>query len=121
MAVKDERIRVYALTDTGEDGQVNMQYVLQPSEQSDLGYWAGTAYISGRAKLVGAQFEHVVIYDVPIDDHVPITNKSDAVIAFLPDLTERYQVQSVGRIPKTAEKIVRCLDVSDADINLIDD
>lgn len=118
MAVKNDRIKVYLLTDTGTDGEVNMAYVLSPSDQSDLGYWAGLAYISGREKLVGAQAEHVVIYDVVMDDHVPVGNTSDAIITRLPDETQRLKVHSVGHLRSTGEKIARCSDVSDADYTL---
>lgn len=121
MAVKNDRIKVYLLTDTGEDGEVNMQYVLDPSNQDDLGYWAGLAFIAGREKLVGAQAEHVVIYDVVMDDHVPIENTSDAIITRLPDEVQRLKVHSVGYLRSTGEKIARCSDVSDADYTLIDD
>jgi hypothetical protein len=121
MAVKNDRIKVYLLTDTGTDGEVNMEYVLDPSNESDSAYWAGLAYIAGREKLVGAQAEHVVIYDVVMDDHVPVENTSDAIITRLPDETQRLKVHSVGYLRSTGEKIARCSDVSDADYTLVTD
>jgi hypothetical protein len=121
VAVKNDRILIYLLTDTGEDGEVNMQYVLSPSDADDLGYWGGFAYISGREKLVGAQAEHVVIYDVVMGEHVPVENTSDAIITRLPDETQRLKVHSVGYLRSTGEKIARCSDVSDADYTLVTD
>ena len=120
VAVKNERIRVYLLEDTGTDGEVNMRYVLDPSNESDLGYWAGLSYISGRSKMVGAQEEHVALYDVPMDDHVPIQNTSDAIIVYIAT-DQRLKVHSVGYLRSTGEKIARCSDVSDADYTLTTD
>jgi len=117
MAVKNERILVYLLRDTGTDGEVNMQYVLSPSEQSDQGYWAGLAYISARTTMVGAQEEHVALYDVPMDDHVPIENSSDAIIVYIAT-GQRLKVHGVGYLRSTGEKIARCSDVSDAEYTL---
>lgn len=117
MAVKNDRIRVYLLEDVGTDGAVDMAYVRQPSTESDEGYWAGLAYISGHEKLVGAQAEHVVLYDVVMDTHVPLANTSDAVITVLGagnEETQILQVLSVGLLKSTGEKIARCNDVSDA-------
>jgi hypothetical protein len=117
MAVKNDRIRVYLLEDVGTDGAVEMSYVRQPSDENDEGYWAGLAYISGREVSVGAQAEHVVIYDVVMDDHVPLYNTSDAIIARLGEDNDEEQflkVLSVGHLRSTGEKIARCLDVSDA-------
>ena len=117
MAVKNDRIRVYVLEDVGEDGNVDMQYILQPSSQDDQGYWAGLAYISGRESLVGGQAEHVVIYDVVMDDHVPLYNTSDARLTVLGNGEEeiqRLKVMSVGLLRSTGEKLARCLDISDA-------
>ena len=117
MAVKNDRIRVYELEDVGTDGAVDMQYVRQPSTESDEAYWAGLAYISGHEKGVGAQAEHVVIYDVVMDAHVPIANTSDCIIVRLGEGDEEEQklkVLSVGHLRSTGEKIARCLDVSDA-------
>ena len=117
MAVKPDRIRIYELTDVGTDGAVDMQYVRQPSTQTDEGYWAGLAYITGHEKSVGAQAEHVVSYDVVMDDHVPLANTSDAIIARLGadnEETQFLKVLSVGFLRNTNEKIARCLDVSDA-------
>lgn len=114
MAVKNDRIKVYLLEDTGSDGRVALEYVLSPSTQSDSGYWAGLAYISGRERTTGAQAEHVVIYDVVMDQEVPIENTSDAIITRLPDETQRLKVRSVGYLRSTGEKIARCEDVSDA-------
>ena len=121
MAVKNDRIRVYLLTDTGTDGEVAMAYVRQSSTASDEGYWAGLAYIAGREKLVGAQAEHVVTYDVVMDTNVPVENTSDAIITRLPDETQRLKVHSVGYLRSTGEKIARCSDVSDADYTLVTD
>jgi hypothetical protein len=117
VAVKNDRIRVYVLEDVGEDGNVDMQYVRQPSAASDQGYWAGLAYISGRETLVGGQAEHVVIYDVVMDDHVPLHNNTDARLTVLgadEDEVQRLKVMSVGRLRSTGEKLARCLDISDA-------
>jgi hypothetical protein len=118
VAVKDDRIKVYLLDDVGTDGEVSPQYVLQPSNESDQGYWAGLAYITGREKLVGAQAEHVVTYDVVMDQHVPVENTSDCIITRLPEETQRLKVHSVGYLRSTGEKIARCSDVSDADYTL---
>lgn len=117
MAVKNDRIRVYLLEDVGSDGAVDMAYVRQPSTESDEGYWAGLAYISGHEKGVGGQAEHVVIYDVVMDDHVPVENTSDAILTRLGannDEEQQLKVLSVGLLRSTGEKIARCLDVSDA-------
>jgi hypothetical protein len=117
VAVKPDRIRIYLLEDVGEDGNVDMQYVLQPSDASDQGYWAGLAYISGHEKLTGAQAEHVVIYDVVMDDHVPLYNTSDARLTVLgsgEEEIQRLKVMSVGLLRQTGEKLARCLDISDA-------
>jgi hypothetical protein len=117
VAVKPDRIRIYELSDVGTDGAVDMQYVRQPSTQTDEGYWAGLAYITGHEKSVGAQAEHVVSYDVVVDDHVPLANTSDAIIARLGadnEETQFLKVLSVGFLRSTNEKIARCLDVSDA-------
>jgi hypothetical protein len=117
VAVKNDRVRIYELSDVGTDGAVDMQYVRQPSTQTDEGYWAGLAYITGHEKSVGAQAEHVVSYDVVMDDHVPLTNTSDAIIARLGadnEETQFLKVLSVGFLRSTNEKIARCLDVSDA-------
>lgn len=117
MAVKNDRIRIYVLEDVGEDGNVDMQYVRQPSDASDQGYWAGLAYISGRETLVGAQAEHVVIYDVVMDDHVPLYNTTDARLTVLgqgEEEIQRLKVLSVGLLRSTGEKLARCLDISDA-------
>jgi hypothetical protein len=116
VAVKNDRIRIYVLTDVGEDGNVDQQYVLQPSSESDQGYWAGLAYISGREGMVGAQAEHVVMYDVVMDDHVPLYNTTDARLTVLGEGEEeiqRLKVQSVGMLRSTGEKLARCLDISD--------
>jgi hypothetical protein len=118
VAVKDDRIKVYLLDDTGSDGAVAPAYVLSPSNESDQGYWAGLAYIVGREKLVGAQAEHVVTYDVVMDQHVPVENTSDCIITRLPEETQRLKVHSVGYLRSTGEKIARCSDVSDADYTL---
>jgi hypothetical protein len=116
MAVKNDRVRVYLLDDVGEAGAVSQMYVRQPSTESDQGYWAGLAYISGRETTVGAQAEHVVIYDVVMDDHVPVENEDDIVIAVLGQGEEEIQflkVYSVGKLRTTGEKIARTEDVSD--------
>jgi hypothetical protein len=117
MAVKNDRVRIYALEDVGIDGAVDMQYVRQPSNESDEAYWAGLAYITGHEKSVGAQAEHVVSYDLVMDDHVPVENTSDIIIARLGadnEETQFLKVLSVGYLRTTGEKIARCLDVSDA-------
>ena len=117
MAVKNDRIRIYVLQDVGEDGNVDMQYVRQPSDATDQGYWAGLAYISGRETLMGAQAEHVVIYDVVMDDHVPLYNTTDARLTVLgsgEEEIQRLKVMSVGLLRSTGEKLARCLDISDA-------
>lgn len=117
MAVKNDRIRVYLLTDVGVDGAVDMSYVRQASDATDEGYWGGLAYISGRETSVGAQAEHVVIYDVVMDEGVPLYNTSDAILARLGANNEETQflkVLSLGHLRSTGEKIARCLDVSDA-------
>ncbi len=116
MAVKDQRIRVYLLADVGTGGAVNQMYVRNPSAKNDQGYWGGLAYISGRESTVGAQGEHVVLYDVVMDDHVPVENGDDAVLSVLGAGATEVQylkVVSVGKLRATREKIARCLDVSD--------
>lgn len=116
MAVKNDRARVYLLEDIGTDGAVNQMYVRQPSEESDEGYWVGLAYISGRETTVGAQAQHSVLYDVPMDDHVPVENTDDVVLAVLGTGNVEIQflkVMSVGKLRTTGEKIARCIDVSD--------
>ena len=116
MAVKNDRARVYALDDVGEDGAVNQMYVRQPSDEDDEGYWVGLAYIAGRETTVGAQAEHIVLYDVVMDDHVPVENNDDIVLAVLGEGNEEIQflkVMSVGKLRTTGEKIARTNDVSD--------
>jgi hypothetical protein len=116
VAEKPKRIRVYILEDVGEDGAVNQMYVRQPSQKNDQGYWAGLAYISGRETTVGSQAQHTVLYDVPMDDHVPVSNSDDCVLAVLGADNEEVQflkVLSVGLLPATREKIARTMDVSD--------
>ncbi len=116
MAVKNDRVRVYLLDDVGEDGAVNQMYVRQPSTESDQGYWAGRAYISGRTTVVGGQEQRIVLYDVVMDDHVPVVNGDDIVLAVLGSGEEEIQflkVHSLGLLPLTGEKIARTEDVSD--------
>jgi hypothetical protein len=116
VAVKDQRIRVYVLEDVGEDGAVNQMYVRQPSAKDDQGYWGGLAYISGRETTVGSQAEHTVIYDVVLDDHVPVENEDDCVLSVLGEDDDEVQflkVLSVGKLRSTREKIARTIDVSD--------
>lgn len=116
MAVKNDRARVYALDDVGEDGAINQMYVREPSTESDQGYWVGLAYIAGRETTVGAQAEHIVTYDVVMDDHVPVENGDDCVLAVLGEGNEEIQflkVMSVGNLRTTGEKIARTMDVSD--------
>jgi hypothetical protein len=116
VAVKDQRIRVYVLEDVGEDGAVNQMYVRQPSSKGDQGYWGGLAYISGRETTVGSQAAHTVIYDVVLDDHVPVENEDDCVLSVLGEDDDEVQflkVLSVGKLRATREKIARTLDVSD--------
>jgi hypothetical protein len=123
VAQKPDRIRIYLLEDVGTDGNSDMQYVLQPSEANDSGYWAGLAYISGREVSVGAQAEHVVLYDVVMDAHVPLHNTSDARLTRLgadEEEVQRLKVLSVGILRSTAEKVARCLDISDAADTLTD-
>ncbi len=117
MAVKNDRIRIYKLDDIGEDGEVNMAYVRQPSTKPDEGYWGGVAFISSYEKMVGAQAEHVVIYDVVVDRTVPLKNTDDAVITVLGEDNDEVQslkMQALGELRSTGEKIARCFDVSDA-------
>lgn len=116
MAVKNDRARVYALEDIGEDGAVNQMYVRQSSQEIDQAYWVGLAYISGRETTVGAQGQHTVLYDVVMDDHVPVENNDDLVLAVLGEGEEEIQflkVMSVGKLRTTGEKIARTFDVSD--------
>ena len=117
MAVKNDRIRLYLLQDVGTDGNSDQQYVLEASDEADFGYWAGLAYISGREAAVGTQADHVVMYDVVMDDHVPLYNASDARIVLLgagETEVQRLRVLSVGLLRTTGEKVARCLDISDA-------
>ena len=117
MAVKNDRIRLYLLQDVGTDGNSDQQYVLEASDEADFGYWAGLAYISGRQATVGTQADHVVMYDVVMDDHVPLYNASDARIVLLgagETEVQRLRVLSVGLLRTTGEKVARCLDISDA-------
>ena len=117
MAVKDQRYRIYLLDDVGEGGTIDQRYVRQPGDGlPDGGYWGGLAYISARETTVGAQGQHVVIYDVPMDDNTPLVNGSDAVLAKLGAGNEEIQflkVRGVGLLPGTREKIARTEDVSD--------
>lgn len=118
MAVKNDRARVYLLQDIGTDGAMAQMYVRQPSTEADEAYWVGLAYISGHEKTVGTQAEHVVIYDVVMDDHVPVENNQDIVVAVLGESDAEIQyvkVLSVGKLRATGEKIARSLDVSDED------
>lgn len=117
MADKPSRIRIYELTDVGEDGNVDMQYVLQPSDESDQGYWAGVAPVSSRAHMVGAQLQYVSLYAVTVDDHVPLHNTTDAILTVLgadEEEVQRLRVQGVMLLRVTGEKQARCLDISDA-------
>ena len=117
VAVKDQRYRLYLLSDVGAEGAVDQQFVRQPGDGlSDEGYWGGLAYISARETTVGAQAQHVVIYDVPLDDNIPLVNGSDAVLAKLGAGNEEVQflkVRGVGLLPGTREKLARTEDVSD--------
>jgi hypothetical protein len=118
VAVKNRRIRIYLLEDVGVDGAVDMQYVRQPSGADDEGYWGGLAYTSAKARVVGAQLSHEVLYDVPMDVTVPLENSDDAIITILgAGLAEikMLQVLGVGHLEATTnEKIARCIEVSDA-------
>lgn len=116
MAVKNDRARIYALDDIGEGGDVDQTYARQSSGDSDEAYWVGLAYIAGRETTVGAQAEHTVIYDVVMDDHVPVENDDDVVIVVLGAEDAEIQflkVLSVGKLRQTGEKIARTIDVSD--------
>jgi hypothetical protein len=118
VAVKNRRIRIYKLEDVGEDGAVDMQYVRQPSRANDEGYWGGLAYITSKARMVGAQTTHDVLYDVPMDVTVPLENSEDAIITILGAGNEeikKLQVLGVGELEaSTGEKIAKCVEVSDA-------
>jgi hypothetical protein len=118
VAVKNRRIRIYLLEDVGVDGAVDMQYVRQPSTADDEGYWGGLAYTNAKARVVGAQLSHEVLYDVPMDVTVPLENGDDAIITILgAGLAEikMLQVLGVGHLEATTgEKIAKCIEVSDA-------
>jgi hypothetical protein len=118
VAVKDQRILIYLLTDVGVDGNVDQQYVLVPSTASDQGYWASVSYIGGREKTVGAQAEHVVVYDVTTWDSAPLFNSQDLRVTVLPDESPVLQVRSVAKLYVTGEKQSKCEEVSDANDTL---
>jgi hypothetical protein len=120
MAVKNDRIRVYLLGDAGSKGKAAPVYRLSASDENDSGYWAGLSPSSIRARVVGAQLEHVVTYDVTMDDHVPVHNTSDAILTLMPDETLRMHVQGLMLLRSTGEKQARVIDVSDADYTLTD-
>lgn len=117
MAVKNDRARIYKLSEVGSNGAIDQQYVRQVGDGLlDEAYWVGLAYISGRETTVGAQGQHTVLYDVVMDDTVPLENTDDAVIAVLGANDEEIQfvkVMSVGKLRTTGEKIARTNDVSD--------
>lgn len=124
MAVKPDRFRIYKLQDVGTDGNVDQQYVLEASTANDEGYWGGVSPISARETTVGAQGQHVVIYDVTMDDTVPLANGDDARLAVLgPDDAEVQilQVRAVMLLRVTREKQARCEEVSDANDTLVTD
>lgn len=114
MAVKEQRILLYVLGDAGTEGSVDQTYQLQPSVESDAGYWAAVSYISGHEKTMGTQAEHTVLYDVTMGTEIPLHNGTDAILTVLPDEVPRLKVLSVGNLYTTGEKQARCVDVSDA-------
>jgi hypothetical protein len=117
VAVKNDRIRIYVLEDVGTDGNSDAQYVLQGSDDTDQGYWAGVNYETARAVMVGGQIQHQVEYSVVSDAHVPLYNAADTRLTVLgagQEEIQRLQVLSVGDLRSTGEKKARCLDISDA-------
>jgi hypothetical protein len=119
MAVKNKRIRVYMLTDAGADGREDIRYVLQPSNDSDGGYWGAVSFISSRESLIGGQAQRTTIYDVTTGTEVPYTLPScDGYITVLPEETRILRIMSVAEIDNTRERQARCIEASDTGVTL---
>ncbi len=119
MAVKNQRIRVYMLTDTGTDGRKDEQYVLQPSEQSDGGYWAAVSFVGQREQLVGAQAQRITTYDVTTGTETPYTLPNcDGYITVMPAETQILRINAVAELYNTGERQARCIEASDTGVTL---
>lgn len=117
MADKGQRIRVYKLEDRGEDGRVNLQYVLQPSDQNDGGYWAAVSAVSSREGQVGGQAQRTAIYDVTTGTEVPYTlPDSDMYLTVMPAETQILRMMSVMELHTTGERQARCMEASDCGV-----
>ena len=120
MAVKNQRIAIYLLTDVGSDGRSDEQYVLQPSDQSDGGYWAAVSFVSMREVQVGGQAQRTAMYDITTGTEVPFTlaMNADAYITVLPAETQKLRVMSVAELYNTGERQARCIEASDTGVTL---
>ena len=119
MAVKDQRIRVYKLQDLGTAGRVDMRYVLQPSNQSDGGFWAAVSFVSQRETQVGAQAQRTVLYDVTTGTEVPYTLPDcDCYLTILPDEVQILRVNAAAELFQTGERQARCVEASDIGVTL---
>ena len=105
---------LYLLGDVGADGSVDQTYRLEPSVESDNGFWAAVSYVSGLERTLGTQAEHSVLYAVTMGTEVPLENGDDAILTVLPDQRPQLKVLAVGNLYQTGEKQARCVDVSDA-------
>jgi hypothetical protein len=119
VAVKNQRIRVYMLTDVGTDGRKDERYALLPSDDSDGGFWGAVSFISQREGLIGAQAQRTVIYDVTTGTEVPYTLPScDGYITVLPEEVQILRIMAVAEIYNTRERQARCLEASDTGVTL---
>ena len=115
----NQRIRVYMLTDVGSDGRQDLQYVLQPSDQSDGGYWAEVALIGQREQMVGAQAQRVVTYDVTTGTEVPYTLPNcDGYLTVMPAETQILRINAVAELYDRGKRQARCIEASDTGVTL---
>jgi hypothetical protein len=119
VAVKNQRIRVYLLTDEGADGHEDIRYTLQSSDQADGGYWAAVSPISSREALVGGQAQRTALYDVTTGTEVPYTLPAcDGYLTVLPDETQILRINAVMELRNTGERQARCVEASDTGVTL---
>ena len=118
-ARKNQRVRVYMLTDLGSDGREDVRYVLVPSADSDAAYWAAVSFVSQREQLVGAQAQRVTTYDVTTGTEVPYTLPScDGYITVMPNETQILRINAVAELYNTGERQARCIEASDTGVTL---
>ena len=107
------------LTDVGSDGREDVQYVLQPSEQADGGYWAAVSFVGQREQLVGNQAQRVTTYDVTTGTEVPYTLVNcDGYLTVMPNETQILRINAVAELYNTGERQARCIEASDTGVTL---